>query len=197
MTLTNLHIEGTGSDGIDTKNAGGEGSRNLVIRDVTVKDIGYTDTGYAGALDIRYRTVVIERVHLSSVGSRRLPSGKRNTIGGINFRPNGGVLKAKVSDVYIDGFGTAFNIRSSETVPHKNIEFINFKIHNYSGVGIRVMGPRNSNISISDGYVYSDRGRDIVLDGQDGVTLENVTRGPWPAAPTQPVNDEAPGKAIP
>jgi hypothetical protein len=69
-------------------------------------------------------------------------------------------------------------------VPHKNIELSNFKIHNYSGVGVRVMGPKNSNISISDGYVYSDRGRDLVLDGQDDVKLENVTRGPWPTATT-------------
>jgi len=182
ITLTHLHIERTGSDGIDTKNAGGEGSRNLIIRDVTVKDIGYTDRGYAAALDIRYRTVIIERVKLMSAGRRTLPDGKRNNIGGISFRPNGGVLNATVSDVYIKGFNTAINVHSSDEVAHQNIAISDFKIHDYAHSGIRVMGPRNSGHTISDGYVHSERGTALIVPEQ-GVTVRNVTEGPWPAGP--------------
>jgi hypothetical protein len=189
MTLTNLHIERTGSDGIDTKNTSGGGSRNLVIRDVTVKDIGYTDGGFAAALDIRYRDVIIERVRLMSAAKVKTPSGKTTNNGGINFRPEGNVLSARVSDVYIKGFGTAINLHSAREHKHKNIHISNFKIHDYSYAGIRVWGPGNSGHSISDGYVYSDRGTALMLPEQ-GVTISNVTEGPWPTATAQPTEDK-------
>lgn len=189
LTLTHLHIERTGSDGIDTKNASGEGNRNLVIRDVTVKDIGYTDTGAAPALDIRYRTVVIERVKLISAGRRTLPNGKRNNIGGINFRPEGHVLSARVSDVYTKGFTTAIHLHTAGDHQHRNIHISNFRIHDYLHSGIHVRGEGHSGHTISDGYVYSDRGTALVLPEQ-GVTVSHVTEGPWPGATTQPTEGE-------
>ncbi|MDT8391027.1 MAG: glycosyl hydrolase family 28-related protein [Lentisphaeria bacterium] len=179
MTLTNLHIERTGSDGIDTKEASGEGNRNLVIRDVTVKDIGYTDTGAAPALDIRYRTVIMERVKLISAGSRTLPDGKRNNIAGINFRPEGNVLSARVSDVYAKGFTTAIHLHAAGEHQHKNIHISDFKIHDYSYAGICVRGSGHAGHTISDGHVHSGGGKALMLPEQ-GVTIRNVAEGPWP-----------------
>ncbi|MEO0588396.1 MAG: glycosyl hydrolase family 28-related protein [Planctomycetota bacterium] len=183
VTLTNIDISYTGSDAIDTKEGSGDGSRNLVIRNLKVKEIGFLDTGAAVGIDVRYRDVVIEDVHLVSEASRSRRPGQKSSNTGINFRPNGGVLEATVSGVTIEGFGAALTIHSTEQVAHQNISLSDFKIRGYRGVGIRVLGPRNSGHTISDGYVYSDRGRDLVLADQE-VTVSNVTRGPWPEAAT-------------
>ncbi|MEO0476778.1 MAG: glycosyl hydrolase family 28-related protein, partial [Planctomycetota bacterium] len=179
ITLTNLHIERTGSDGIDTKEASGNGNRNLIIRDVTVKDIGYTDGGYASALDIRYRDVIIERVNLSSAAKVKTPTGKTTNNGGITFRPNGGVLRAKVSEVYINGFSSAISVQSTDGIAHRNIAISDFKIEGYSNSGIRIWGPKNTGHRVSDGYVHSKRGKALIYDQKD-VTVRNVTKGPWP-----------------
>ncbi|MEM7682902.1 MAG: glycosyl hydrolase family 28-related protein [Planctomycetota bacterium] len=182
ITLTNIDIAYTGSDAIDTKEASGDGSRNLVVRNLTVKEIGFLDTGAAVGIDIRYRTAIVENVHLVSEASRSRRPGQRSSNTGINFRPNGGVVEATVSDVYIKGFGAAMTIQSSETTAHQNIAIRDFKIHDYRGVGIRVLGPRNSGHTISDGYVYSDTGKALILP-ERSVTVRNVVEVPWPGAP--------------
>ena len=112
VTLTNIHIERTGSDGIDTKEASGDGNRNLVIRNLSVNEIGFLDTGAANAIDVRYRTSIIENVNLVSRASRSTLPGQRSTNTGINFRPfeagAAGIIRSQVSGVYTPTFELAF-----------------------------------------------------------------------------------------
>lgn len=181
VTLTNLHIERTGSDAIDTKEASGDGNRSLVVRNLTVREIGFFDTGAAVGIDVRYRDVVIENVDLVSAPSRSTLPGQKSSNTGINFRPNGGVVGATVSDVYIRGFATGITIHATEKTAHRDITIRDFKVHDYRGIGIRVLGTNQSGHTIEDGYVYSDKGAALRIAEGSGVTLRNVTEGPWPA----------------
>jgi hypothetical protein len=89
------------------------------------------------------------------------------------------VLEARVSGVYTEGFTTAIHLHAAGENQHKNIHISNFKIHDYNHSGIYVRGPGHSGHTISDGYVYSDRGKALVYPEQ-GVTIRNVTEGLWP-----------------
>jgi Pectate lyase superfamily protein len=191
ITLTDLNIERCGSDGIDTKEASGDGNRILVIRDVSVNEIGFFDTGAANAIDVRYRDAIIERVNLVSLASRSTLPGQTSTNTGINFRPfeSGalGIVGATVADVYLRGFSTAITVSSTSETPHQNIAIRDFKIHRQSNAGIGITGTNHSGHTISNGYVDPAFGGAAVSTG-GYATVSNVTAGRWDPA-LSPVTD--------
>jgi hypothetical protein len=182
MTLTNLHIERTGSDAIDTKEASGDGNRNLVIRNLSVNEIGFLDTGAANAIDVRYRDTLIENVNLVSEASKSTLPGQQSSNTGINFRPfeagAAGIVQATVSNSYIRGFATAITLSANGNTTHHNIAVSDFKIHGQKGSGVRVTGTNHSGHTISDGYVDPDFGSATINVG-NYATVSNITEGRW------------------
>lgn len=184
VTLTNLNIERTGSDAIDTKEAEGDGNQNLVVRNLNVKEIGFLDTGSANALDIRYRTSVIENVNLVSEPSYSTLPGQTSSNDGIKFRPfesgtvgTNGITSATVSNVYTRGFANGIVISSSDGTPHANIAVSDFKIEGQNNSAVRVTGTNHSGHTVSDGYVNPDFGGYLSLNGQ--ASTSNVVRQRW------------------
>jgi hypothetical protein len=181
VALTNLHIERTGSDAIDTKEASGDGNRNLVIRNVTVNKIGFLTRGPANAIDVRYRDVIIDNVNLVSQVSRSTLPGRRSSSDtGINFRAfeagAAGIVQATISNVYIRGFSAGIVI-SSSGIPHRNIAISDFKIHGQGGAGISITGSNHSGHSISNGYIDPNFGTTTMnLRGMASVYNVNVAR---------------------
>ncbi|NJM54774.1 MAG: hypothetical protein HC841_01545 [Verrucomicrobiae bacterium] len=188
ITLTDLLIERAGSDGIDTKEASGDGNRNLVIRNVSINEVGFLDTGAAPGIDLRYRDVSIENVNIVSKSNQGINPGQSTT--GINFRPwdNGpgtGIMGATVSNAYIRGTAVGMRIHSDDTTPtpHQNIAISDFKIQGQQGAGIDILGTNHSGHTISNGFVDpAFGGAAVVANGQAVVT--NVVAARWDPALT-------------
>lgn len=186
ITLTNLLIERTGSDGIDTKEGSGDGNRNLVIRNASFHDIGYLDKGAAPAIDLRYRDVTIENVHIVTRASRSTLPGQRSSVTGINFRPwdgGAGIVGAKVSNVTIRGTAVGMRVHASDDTPHHNITIQDFRIQGQRGAGIDVLGKKHSGHRISDGFVDPGFGKAAVIANGHAV-VKNVTAARWDPAIT-------------
>lgn len=183
VTLSNIHIERAGSDGIDTKEAidpvTGDGNRNLVIRNVSINEVGFFDSGATPAIDLRYRDVTIENANIVSKSNQ-----------GINFRPwdNGpgtGVAGATVSNIYIRGTGTGIRIDANDTVPtpHENIAISDFRIQGQKSADIDILRNSYSGHAISDGFVDPAFGGNAVkANGKAVVT--NVSASRWDPALT-------------
>ncbi len=190
ITLTNLLIERTGSDGIDTKEGSGEGNRNLVIRNASFNDIGYLDKGAAPVIDLRYRDVTIENIHIVTRASVSTLPGQRSSITGINFRPwdgGAGIVKASVSNVTIRGSNVGMRIHASDDTPHHNITIDNFRIQGQRGAGIDILGKKHSGHSISNGFVDPGFGKaPVVANGK--AVVKQVAAARWDPALTPMTN---------
>ncbi len=68
ITIRNVKIEGTGSDGIDTKRPSREDMPNqrIVMENVEVKDFGWNDALSSAAIDMSYEDFSLRRVLISS-----------------------------------------------------------------------------------------------------------------------------------
>lgn len=145
LFMSNIYVYHAGTDGLDTKRATDGGNNHLVIKDMTIHEIGFNDEQSAAALDISYDDFDIEGVTIITDPTRENPQGISGNTGiRLRQRDTTAASNGTIQDLYVKGTNHAIFF-AGKTTFNENITIHNFLVEDYSLTGVYVRG-RDHNI---------------------------------------------------